>query len=270
LAVGESPGRPGISALRTHRIVLVDSRELNVLRGIAGRHSAAVGNPGEARVLGQIFRESASPGLQYRMNPYDHFEILKAVRGAKQTSDFTIFSIHAHETASGAMTDPAPADFLPKLFHEVVDAGADVVIAHGQHDVRGIEIYKGKPIFYGVGSLFFQLDLYHAANRDVLEQLELDPQSATYVDYHLARFSRLPSSWYESILPVIAYTRGVASEIRLYPLSLNHERAPKHRGFPTLASGATARRILARVREYSMQFGTEIRVRDDVGFVSLP
>ena len=48
-----------------------------------------------------------------------------------------------------------PADFLPLLFHKAIDAGADVVIRHGPHELNGIEIYKGKPIFYSLGSLFF-------------------------------------------------------------------------------------------------------------------
>ncbi len=269
LAVGEAPGRPGISALRTERVILVAPDELDVLRRIARRHGPAVTREGDVYLLGQVFRASPDHGLKYRMNPYDHFEILKAVRGAKQTSDFTIFSIHAHETASGAATDPAPADFLPVLFREVIDAGADVVIAHGQHEVRGIEIYKGKPIFYGLASLFFQLDLFHAANRDVLEELGLDPEPATYVDYHQARFAHLPREWYESILPVVTWEGGVASEIRLYPLDLHQERAPKHRGFPTLATGEPARRILGRIREYSAQFGTEIEIRNETGYVRL-
>jgi poly-gamma-glutamate synthesis protein (capsule biosynthesis protein) len=37
----------------------------------------------------------------------------------------------------------------------VVDAGADVVAGHGNHLLRGIEIYKGKPIFYGLASFVF-------------------------------------------------------------------------------------------------------------------
>ena len=38
----------------------------------------------------------------------------------------------------------------------MIDAGADVVTASGPHVLRGIEIYKGQPIFYGLGDFIFQ------------------------------------------------------------------------------------------------------------------
>src|SRR3546814_15430533 len=51
---------------------------------------------------------------------------------------------------------PAPPNFLKTLFHDVVDAGADVVVGGGPHSLRGIEIYQGKPIFYGIGVFFLR------------------------------------------------------------------------------------------------------------------
>src|SRR3546814_3325682 len=86
------------------------------------------------------------------MDLYDHAGLLKSVRDAKQASDLTIFTIHAHESPTGMDDDtPAPPNFLKTLFPDVVDAGADVVVGGGPHSLRGIELYKGKPIFYGIG-----------------------------------------------------------------------------------------------------------------------
>src|SRR3546814_6145516 len=91
------------------------------------------------------------------MDLYDHAGLLKSVRDAKQASDLTIFTIHAHESPTGMDDDtPAPPNFLKTLFHDVVDAGADVVVGGGPHSLRGIEINKGKPIFYGIGVLFIR------------------------------------------------------------------------------------------------------------------
>lgn len=39
------------------------------------------------------------------------------------------------------------------LAHRVIDAGADVVHGHSSHHPRPIEIYRGRPIFYGCGDL---------------------------------------------------------------------------------------------------------------------
>jgi hypothetical protein len=34
----------------------------------------------------------------------------------------------------------------------VIDAGADAVVGHGPHVLRGVEFYKGRPIFYSLGN----------------------------------------------------------------------------------------------------------------------
>jgi poly-gamma-glutamate capsule biosynthesis protein CapA/YwtB (metallophosphatase superfamily) len=39
--------------------------------------------------------------------------------------------------------------------HELVDAGADLVIGHGAHQFQEIEIYKGKWVLYGLGNFVF-------------------------------------------------------------------------------------------------------------------
>ncbi len=46
-------------------------------------------------------------------------------------------------------------DFQSEIAHAAIDSGADVVMAHAEHYPLGIEIYKGKPIFYGLGSFCF-------------------------------------------------------------------------------------------------------------------
>jgi poly-gamma-glutamate synthesis protein (capsule biosynthesis protein) len=41
------------------------------------------------------------------------------------------------------------------LGHELIDAGADVIIGTHSHCVQGIEYYKNRPIFYSLGSCWF-------------------------------------------------------------------------------------------------------------------
>jgi hypothetical protein len=52
------------------------------------------------------------------------------------------------------MATPEPEQV--KLAHAAVDAGADIFIGGHAHWPKGIEMYKGKPIYYGVGN--FLLD----------------------------------------------------------------------------------------------------------------
>jgi poly-gamma-glutamate capsule biosynthesis protein CapA/YwtB (metallophosphatase superfamily) len=45
--------------------------------------------------------------------------------------------------------------YMTEIGHRAIDAGADLVIGHGPHFSLPIEVYKGKPIFYGLGSFSF-------------------------------------------------------------------------------------------------------------------
>lgn len=45
--------------------------------------------------------------------------------------------------------------YMTEIAHAAIDAGADVVLGHGPHFVLPVEIYRGKPIFYGMGNFSF-------------------------------------------------------------------------------------------------------------------
>jgi poly-gamma-glutamate synthesis protein (capsule biosynthesis protein) len=45
--------------------------------------------------------------------------------------------------------------YMTEIGHTAIDAGADIVIGHGPHFSLPVELYRGKPIFYGLGSFSF-------------------------------------------------------------------------------------------------------------------
>jgi poly-gamma-glutamate synthesis protein (capsule biosynthesis protein) len=45
--------------------------------------------------------------------------------------------------------------YMTEIAHRAIDAGADLVIGHGPHYSLPLEVYKAKPIFYGLGSFSF-------------------------------------------------------------------------------------------------------------------
>src|SRR6266566_5168590 len=45
--------------------------------------------------------------------------------------------------------------YMTEIGHAAIDAGADIVIGHGPHYALPVEVYKGRPIFYGLGSFSF-------------------------------------------------------------------------------------------------------------------
>ena len=46
-------------------------------------------------------------------------------------------------------------EYMPEIAHAAIDAGADVVFGHGPHYSLPVESYKGKPVYYGLGSFSF-------------------------------------------------------------------------------------------------------------------
>jgi poly-gamma-glutamate synthesis protein (capsule biosynthesis protein) len=45
--------------------------------------------------------------------------------------------------------------YMHEIGHAAIDAGADIVIGHGPHYSLAVEMYHGKPIYYGLGSFSF-------------------------------------------------------------------------------------------------------------------
>ncbi len=45
--------------------------------------------------------------------------------------------------------------YMKEIAHAAIDAGADIVVGHGPHYALAVEVYKGRPIFYGLGSFSF-------------------------------------------------------------------------------------------------------------------
>ena len=81
-------------------------------------------------------------------------------------------------------------DYQIEIAHAAIDAGADVVMGHGPHYVCAIEMYRGKPIFYGLGSFSFHTGHGGRAHGDwvgLLARLTFDEAVLTEVACSLVR-----------------------------------------------------------------------------------
>src|SRR5262245_16113832 len=153
---GDMPARPGLNPLRFTTTTTVTPARLAELRQIAAEIAGRpAGNAaGDSfTFFGRRFVAGAQPGVKTEPLKEDLDEIVSVVRNASRLSDYTIVTSHTHE---GGRERTLPADFLVTFAHAVIDAGADLFVGHGPHVVRGIEIYKRKPIFYSMGDFIFQ------------------------------------------------------------------------------------------------------------------
>jgi poly-gamma-glutamate synthesis protein (capsule biosynthesis protein) len=85
--------------------------------------------------------------------PEDLQRMEAAIADLRRRADVVVVSNHWGRAGLPAVL----TDYERMLGHASIDAGADVVLGHHHHFLRGIEIYRGKPIFYGLGHFVFDL-----------------------------------------------------------------------------------------------------------------
>jgi hypothetical protein len=124
--------------------------------------------------------------------------------------------------------------------------------------LRAVEIYKGKPIFYGVSNFFYQQD----ASPDVV-----NPNGAPPVSSGAGAQTHQPDNL-EALLVTARFDGGKLAEARLYPADLGLDHRPTSKtGNPTTPSPEVGRQILEKVQRLSKPFGTNIAIDNGVGVI---
>jgi poly-gamma-glutamate synthesis protein (capsule biosynthesis protein) len=215
-----------------------------------------------------------------RINKGDSDANLKSIREAVRQSDWQVFSLHNHQfgsagslIAKGDPEMPAPAEFWVEFAHAAVDAGADAVFGHGPHVTLGVEIYKGRPIFYSLGNFIFQNDTIQAVppgNYRGFGLSDTQPTAGEFMDARSGNGTRsfgISPEYWQSFIPVAEFRNKQLAQLTLHPIDLGFGRSRADQGRPVLARGEVARKILARAQERSKMFGTEITIKNDIGIV---
>lgn len=218
-------------------------------------------DPGARFVLGDSFERHT------KINQPDLRRNVQSVRDAHKMSEWVIYSIHNHE---GGKSVDEPSEHIQLLARAVIDAGADAFVGHGPHRIRGIEIYKGRPIFYSVGNLIAENDTVLLEPEGAYENLGLGPES-TVADTYDARFSfgeRSESGpdWL-SFLPLVSFKNGALYEIRLYPIEMGSGLPRYIAGRPMMSEGQIAAQTLKSLQELSAPFGTKIEIDQNIGVI---
>ena len=224
----------------------------------------------ELRVMaGEVVNEARAdlPGAPTNVpNREDAARILAAIREAKARADLVVVYQHNHVFGNKSFSTIfsegmgerlAPNPWLTEWTHAEVEAGADVVVMHGAPLLHGIEIFRGKPIFYCLGNFIYNV-----------------PPAITYISE--------PMSW-ESVVAYLEFQDKTLRSITLRPIALNYVGKGQAdlqsqytsneflhtRGLPSVAEGPQAKYILERVAEYSKPFGTRLAIGDGTATIEL-
>ncbi|MGE0039707.1 MAG: CapA family protein [Vicinamibacterales bacterium] len=222
--------------------------------------------PAGLTFMGASFVEGAAPDLLSDPHPADLRRITDAVAVGRRNARFVLVSIHAHELYR-ELTEPDP--FVPTLARAAIDAGADMFITHGSHYLAGMEIYKGKPIFYGLGDFFFQYETVPGFAADTYEAYGLDPNA---IDPSLAT-EQIPLAGgrrlWETVVPVLDYDGDRLTAVALHPVTLGMDLPRHQRGTPVAAAPADAERIVREMAALSAPAGATITWDGRAGRVAL-
>jgi len=282
---GDQGGRPGANVLRVTPNYSVSTEEMAALRKmrdsvyshrdeVPGAVPPVLANEPKDRLswLGQSYKVGGKPGeITYQMNSGDLTEILRSIRNGKQNSDFMIVTIHCHQNNYVYQQygfDHEVPDFLAEFAHRAIDNGADAVIGHGVHTIRPVEIYKGKPIFYGLSEFAWQAPQSSIPQNPGGEAT--DAEARYRPGSEMDRLNK-PETL-ENLLAESQYENGRLVEVRLYPgdLGQDQSRPLSRRGIPLMPSPEMAKRVLEKVQRLSQPFGTKIAIENGVGVIRVP
>ena len=290
---GLIPGKPGLNPLRFSTRYGVDpesfqrlqdlSKTLSHLSPLAPPRDAELGED-EVHFLGRFFR-GEQPTVETRVRKNDLEANLRTIRDAARQADFVIVSHHYHAPTTDR---DAPATFVEEFTRECINAGADIYVGHGPHRDLGIEIYKGKPIFYSLGNLFAQSQFLTRVPAEGFEVYGMDTDrtpTLTSADYHDARIGILPPGyppdaphplWWETVMVRLRVEKGALAEITLHPVTLGYGQPGPERkagvrieGWPLPAPRENGQRIIERIGRLSAHYGTDVQFVDGKGIVKV-
>ena len=174
----------------------------------------------------------------------DRQRLLASVREAARHAQIVMVYHHCHNNQPQRETVAA---WRRQLTHELVDAGADLYLSHGTPVNRGIEIYQGKPILYGLSNWIFQVrrPIYYAPDVDAWRTVMA---SVTFEGDRLRSLTLTPMVSYEATIDRVFYPHGA----------------------PRLATGDDATELLELIVELSKEFGTELEIVGETAELKLP
>jgi len=169
--------------------------------------------------------EHDQPGTPCRVHTFAHREDLAAlqqdVRQARGQAEVVVVSIHW-----GIHFVPAViADYQREVGRAAIDAGASLILGHHAHILKGIEIYRGRPIFYSLGNFAIDLrmDQAHAQSKSFREIQTLNPNWIPNFDslYNFPEDSR------KTIMVRAQVSASGLGQISVLPCYINDQAQPR-------------------------------------------
>lgn len=272
----ELPARPGVNMLRHSETFLVNQSHMDALQEIAAackvngfkdqlRRSGFLPVKPGFFSLGDIgFQLSDTEAKTSAPNIQDMERMQCAIKEAKASADRTIVYFHSHEIKG--LTNDEPDFFIEAFARACIDWGADAVMGSGTHEIKGVEVYKGKPIFYSIGNFIFvsrppvlPADFYEK------HRVPLEKTAGEAMDQRSQGGTRgftTQEQNYKSLMPLLRFDDSGLVRVLIQPLELGFSGPSQLKGLPRLAGEAEAQDIYKTLCRLSEGYGTRLSLRD--------
>ena len=173
--------------------------------------------------------EPDAPGTPCRTHTFPYKDDLKAmaadIRKAKSQADLIIVSMHCGIHFAPAII----AEYQREIAHAAIDSGADLILQHHAHILKGIEIYAGKVIFYGLCNfaleVHFMTKEFTQSTRFKEVEKNLKPDwNPPYPDYPSYPFH--PDSRKTLLAKCVISKRGI-NKVSFLPVYINKQGEPE-------------------------------------------
>lgn len=269
----EMQGRPGVAPLRHTAIYNLDERNYGDLcriareSGINAYHDMGI-RTGYLTAVSNLrfgpyqFRKGERNEVHTTPNKDDLQRTLNVVKDTKEISDVVIVSIHTHQMlGSDESRNP---EFVSIFAKECIDAGANIVVCHGSHRLRGIEVYDEGIIFHGLGNFIFQHELVDYCPEELYNRYGLTRQTTSGTN-ELFRVrskngtigAKTMADCYRTIIASVNYKDGNMETI-LVPVKIDVQT-----GLPQISKDLS---VLERLTQLSDLYQTTINIDKEKAF----
>lgn len=210
------------------------------------------------RVLSHYEMDIASPGGPPEAWTFATPETLAAVTtdiaAARDVADIVIVAVH--KGRAGTMV---PEFYERQIAHAAIDAGASIVLGHHAHVLYGIEIYRGRPIFHGLGNFVtvtraLSSDPNENANPDRLAYVRRRRSTRLDASDPLSRIYPFSPESRSTMIAKCVVRKDGDVRASFLPCFINDHAQPE-----ILGRGERGERVLAFVRDISEQAGFRTR-----------
>jgi hypothetical protein len=173
--------------------------------------------------------EPTQPGTPAQPHTFPYREDLAAmvadVQSVRCEADIVVVSMH-----SGIHIAPVTiAEYQVDMTHAAINAGADLVLQHHAHILKGIEVYQGKIVFYGLGNFAIEVHFMTKEWAELPEIKEhrkaLDPNwHPPYSDYPSFPF---PPDSRKSMMVRCVISDKKIKKVSFLPVMINKESQPE-------------------------------------------